>query len=207
MRLGATLNTFTTMANGEIQFESTIDAAVAGGSGLSVSANGTGQVLFQNAVGDSKALSSFSATGSSIEFTFNSDVTTTGGGQTYNSPVILAGTNFRPTDSGTGAIDFISTVDSASGSPGVLVANTGGVLTFGGAVGGSFPLSGLIGSGGSVGDRRADHGPPAPAVAYVERLDRRHGQPAVRSVRAQCRYGYRDTAIGGRGDRDERRVG
>ncbi|EQD62802.1 hypothetical protein B2A_02665, partial [mine drainage metagenome] len=63
---------------------------------------------------------------------------TTGGSQTYNDAVTL-GADATLASTGSGAIDFASTVDGAY----ALTVNTGGLTAFGGAVGNSVALTGL----------------------------------------------------------------
>ncbi|WP_168171163.1 filamentous hemagglutinin N-terminal domain-containing protein, partial [Rhodanobacter sp. B04] len=62
----------------------------------------------------------------------------TGGGQTYNNAVTL-GADATLASTGNGAIDFVSTVNGAYN----LAVNTGGLTTFGGAVGGTTALASL----------------------------------------------------------------
>ncbi len=71
----------------------------------------------------------------------------TGGTQTYNNAVTL-GNDATLTSSGNGAIDFVSTLDGAHN----LTVDTGGLTTFGGAVGGTTALSSLFvyGGGGAM---------------------------------------------------------
>ena len=74
-------------------------------------------------------------------------VTTTGGGQSYNSPVVLQA-DATLTDTGNGTIQFASTVDDASAGIHNLAVNAGtGIVTFGSAVGGSAALASLTVTG------------------------------------------------------------
>ena len=74
-------------------------------------------------------------------------VTTTGGGQSYNSPVVLQA-DATLTDTGNGTIQFASTVDDASAGTHNLVVDAGtGIVTFGSAVGGSAALASLTVTG------------------------------------------------------------
>ncbi|GGY16270.1 hypothetical protein GCM10008098_04400 [Rhodanobacter panaciterrae] len=69
--------------------------------------------------------------------TINGNVST-GGGQTYHNAVTL-GNDATLASTGNGAIDFVATVDGAHN----LTVNTGGLTTFGGAVGGTAALTSL----------------------------------------------------------------
>ncbi len=89
---------------------------------------------------------SLTQTGAAGTLTPDNNVTT-GGAQTYNGAVMLGG-NVTFTSTGTGAngaIDFVSTVDGAHN----LMVNTGGLTTFGGAVGGTTALTSLTTNSGS----------------------------------------------------------
>ena len=87
--------------------------------------------------------SSLAATGNTITLVGN---ITTSGAQTYSSAVAL-GADATLTSTGSGAIGFSGTVDGAHS----LAVNTGGVTSFGGAVGGTTALTSLAtDAGGST---------------------------------------------------------
>ena len=130
-----------TTTNSAIDFVSTVDATTAGNQGLTVS-TGTGAVTFGGAVGGSQALASLAVTGPT---TLGGNVTTSGS-QTYNSAVTLNATDTLTTTNS--AIDFVSTVDATTAGNQGLTTSTGtGVVTFGGAVGGTTPLASLTVTG------------------------------------------------------------
>ncbi|HEY0198066.1 MAG TPA: filamentous hemagglutinin N-terminal domain-containing protein [Rhodanobacter sp.] len=123
--------------NGAIDFVSTVNGA------HSLDIDTSGLITFGGAVGNTMALTSLVSTGST---TLNASVATSGA-QTYTGAVTLGG-NVTLSSSGNGAIDFVSTVDGAHS----LSVNTGGLTTFGGAVGGTNALASLstAASGGTT---------------------------------------------------------
>jgi hypothetical protein len=86
----------------------------------------------------SLALNGSSITLNAAGTTANPTVQTTGGGQTYAAPLTLTAATVLE-DTASGAIAFNSTVNGAQ----ALQVNTAGATTFGGAVGGTAPLTSL----------------------------------------------------------------
>lgn len=77
-------------------------------------------------------------------------ITTSGTGQTYNGPVILD-ENTTFTDTGTGAIHFLSSVDnSAFTGSNTLTVTTKGPVTFDQAVGSNTPIASLSVTGATI---------------------------------------------------------
>ncbi|MEY2428359.1 MAG: trimeric autotransporter adhesin, partial [Verrucomicrobiota bacterium] len=128
-----------------------------GGGNVNLSAFGT-LGLNSSIVAQSLIASGASITLNSAGVTASPTVKTTGGGQTYNGPVALsAGTVLEDTTGG--AIAFSSTVDGAQ----ALEVNTAGTTSFGGAVGGTTPLTSLTtdnpaAAAGSIGGSTAVNG-------------------------------------------------
>ncbi|MBD2202994.1 CHAT domain-containing protein [Calothrix sp. FACHB-1219] len=117
--------------NSNINFSSNIN----GGSNLSLNA-GTSEINFGGAVGDATPLSSLSLTAANTNVASNISTT---GNQEFKTVVSLTGNNqdFKTNNSN---INFSSTIDGTSN----LSLNAGtGNITFGGAVGGTTPLSSL----------------------------------------------------------------
>jgi filamentous hemagglutinin family protein len=125
-----------------IDITGTVNAQAAGSQSLSVISNGV--TRFQSAIGNTGALNSF---------------TTNAGGTTRLAGNLFAGTvtigdalelvgnvvvfsTLNGATNNNGAVGF-QTIDSAAGGPFSLTVNTGGVTTFGGAVGSTGVLSGL----------------------------------------------------------------
>ncbi|MGB9428303.1 MAG: hypothetical protein WCC11_00245, partial [Gammaproteobacteria bacterium] len=129
--------TLSSSGNGAIDFASTVDGA----HNLSVSTGGV--TTFGAAVGSTTALTSLSSSGGGTT-TLDGNVSTTGA-QIYNDALTL-GADVTLTSSGSGAIDFASTVNGAHN----LSVSTGGTTTFGAAVGSTTALTSLNSSGGGT---------------------------------------------------------
>ncbi|HET7556983.1 MAG TPA: filamentous hemagglutinin N-terminal domain-containing protein, partial [Rhodanobacteraceae bacterium] len=116
---------------------------------VNVSTSGANNVALNNG---SNALTLGSASvGGSLDVASSGGITLTqnvssGAAQTYENAVTLGG-DVIAASTGSGAIDFVSTVDGAHN----LAVNTGGLTTFGGTVGGTTALTSLAtDSGGST---------------------------------------------------------
>jgi hypothetical protein len=144
-----------------ITFDSTVDSGSVPSS-LTVNAEATGLVVFKDNVGSNAPLTGLSVTGGNeIELGFlggpsvttsGGSVTTSGGGQTYNGPVFVV-TNSTLTDTGTGAITFLNTVEaSTSGfTPAIdLTIATKGAVTFDAAVGNTGAFENLTVTGATI---------------------------------------------------------
>jgi autotransporter-associated beta strand protein len=108
-----------------------------------LNSTGTGNVIFDAAVGtNSQRLASISINGATQ---LNGGTVYTIGAQTYTGAVTLGVDNIL--DSTSGAINFASTVDSASTMPYSLTLNTTGTTTFSGAVGNTYALNILSSTG------------------------------------------------------------
>src|SRR5579859_2818461 len=125
-----------------------INAAISATKGGLVLNAGTTTATGSIVIGASVAAQSFSASAGasgtiSLNFSTAPVVATSGGGQTYNSPVVLQA-DASVTDSGNGPINFASKVDGGFG----LTVNAGtGAVTFGAPVGGANPLASLAVTG------------------------------------------------------------
>ncbi len=131
-----------TTNNGGIRFSSSVDALTAGAEGLTLNA-GTGTVTFGGAVGGLNSLAALTVSGPTV--INGGDVTTTGT-QIYDNGVALGADSILATTNS--AVNFASTVDSASPTAESLTINAGtGTVTFGGAVGQSHALANLTVTG------------------------------------------------------------
>ena len=127
----------TSTSSGNISFDSTVNATVAGSQGLTV--NTSGSTTFTGAVGVTKALKSL-ATDATGTTNLNANVSTTGT-QTFGDAVNLT-QNVQISSTGVGAagdIVFSNTVNGAHS----LTVNTGGNELFNGLVGNSTALTSL----------------------------------------------------------------
>jgi hypothetical protein len=127
----------TSTANGNVTFNSTVDAAAAGGQSLTVNTGGTttfGNNAGDDRVGTTNALSSLTTdAGGSTVFNVaaaNTPSVTTSGAQTYNDAVTLQ-QNTVLTSTASGNVTFNSTVDAVAAGGQSLTVNTGGTTTFG----------------------------------------------------------------------------
>ncbi len=136
-----TLGANTVMAttnNGGIRFSSSIDGVTAGAEGLTLNA-GAGTVTFGGAVGGLNSLAALTVSGPTV---INGGAVTTTGAQIYDNAVALGADSILATTNS--AVNFASTVDSASPTAETLTINAGtGTVTFGGAVGQSHALANL----------------------------------------------------------------
>jgi filamentous hemagglutinin family protein len=131
VELGAAITLTTT--SGAVDFASNIN----GNSALSI--NSGGLVTFGSAVGGTARLASLTVTGvGSPAIDINGTAIATTGNQTYNSAVSL-GNSATSLTTTTGAVDFASTLNGNSD----LTIGGGGLVTFGGAVGGTASLASL----------------------------------------------------------------
>jgi hypothetical protein len=130
----ATLNAGT----GNVTFASTVNGA------QNLTVNSTGTTTFGGAVGGTTALASLT-TNAGGTTAINGGAVTTTLNQSYGDAVTL-GANTTLTSTGSGAISFASTVNGAFS----LTVNTGGSTTFGGAVGGTTPLTSLTTDAGGT---------------------------------------------------------
>ena len=105
MIIGAS-DTITT-SNGNVTFGSTVNDTTSNTDALTIAA-GSGVVTFGSTVGSTK-LASLTTTGPT---TLDANVTT-GGNQTYNRAVTIGADATLQSTSGSGVIDFASTVDGA----------------------------------------------------------------------------------------------
>ncbi|KPK76885.1 MAG: hypothetical protein AMJ79_05175 [Phycisphaerae bacterium SM23_30] len=129
----------TDQGGGNIFFNSTLDSAIGSSWGLTV--NTGGSTRFGDAVGGATALGSLT-TDAAGETYIAADINTSGGGMTFNDPVILQN-DVILTGLNNGNITFNSTVDSVSELFFGLTAATGGDALFGGDVGGNQALTQL----------------------------------------------------------------
>jgi autotransporter-associated beta strand protein len=127
--------TLSSSGSGAVSFASSINGLM-GSAALTVDTGGV--TTFGGPVGSTSALSSLTsdAPGS---VAINGGAVTTTGTQTFSDPVTL-GADTTATSTGSGNVSFESTVDGAFG----LTVNTGGVTSFGGAVGGTTALASLV---------------------------------------------------------------
>ncbi|MDO8953770.1 MAG: hypothetical protein Q7V63_02875 [Gammaproteobacteria bacterium] len=126
----ATTYTLTSSAAGAVNFVSTVDGATTGGNAALV-VNTAGVTTFGGAVGNTLALASVLTDAPGSTTISGGSVTTSAVvGQVYNDAVTL-GAN-TTLNAGAGVITFASTLDGAFS----LAANSTGVTTFGGVVGG-----------------------------------------------------------------------
>ncbi|HEX4504652.1 MAG TPA: YDG domain-containing protein [Alphaproteobacteria bacterium] len=131
-----------------------IDGAITGGGPIVLSAGNTtaaGSISI-NAPLKSTSLSATAGTAGVINLSFNgvpATVETTGGGQTYNSPVVLVTDLGTLKESGNGPITFMGTVDAnpAGGVALSVDAGSTGTVTFKQAVGGIGALDGFSSTG------------------------------------------------------------
>ncbi|MGC8539759.1 MAG: beta strand repeat-containing protein [Phycisphaerae bacterium] len=131
-----------TTNNGVIRFSSSVDALTAGAEGLTLNA-GAGAVTFGGAVGGLNSLAALTVSGPTV---INGGEVTTTGAQIYDNAVALGADSILATANS--AVNFASTVDSASPTAETLTINAGtGTVTFGGAVGQSHALANLTVTG------------------------------------------------------------
>ncbi|MFA6501721.1 MAG: filamentous hemagglutinin N-terminal domain-containing protein, partial [Parachlamydiales bacterium] len=150
-------------AGANIGFSSTLNGAVV----LTLNAGSAGIVSLSGAVGGTTPLTSLTVTAATITqsssakttgaltytgttaININGSITTSGSVITMTGPVAITGTSiFDTTNSGavpTGAnIDFATSASTINGANSLtLRAGTGGVISFGGSIGGSTPLTKL----------------------------------------------------------------
>ncbi|MFM8415184.1 MAG: beta strand repeat-containing protein, partial [Planctomycetota bacterium] len=131
----ATLGAATTLSGSAITFATTLDGAFA------LAANSQGPTTFGGAVGGQAALASL-VTDASGTTAINGGSVATTGSQTYNDAATLGAAT---TLSG-GAITFATTLDGAF----ALAANSQGLTTFDGAVGGTAALASLVTDAGGT---------------------------------------------------------
>ncbi|HEY2394354.1 MAG TPA: hypothetical protein VGH81_00035 [Rudaea sp.] len=130
LTLGANA-TLSSSGVGAIDFASTVDGA------HNLVVNTTGVTTFAGAAGSVTRLASLNVSSAAGSTILSGNVSTTGA-QTYGNAVNLGG-NAALATSGSGAIDFGSTLDGAHN----LTVNSSGPTTFGGAVGGTTALISL----------------------------------------------------------------
>jgi len=133
--LGAN-TTLTSTGSGNVTLGSTVNGA------FSLAVNTAGTTTFGGTVGGSTALTSVT-TDAAGSTNLNASVTTSGA-QTYNDSVVLGGASTL-LSTGSGNITLASTVNGAFG----LIVTSNGSITFGGAMGGTTPLSALTVNGGT----------------------------------------------------------
>ncbi len=158
--LGSTATTpVTTLSagTGPIFFQNTLDGATGTSQALTLLTTGpTGLITFGLAVGSNTPLASLTtsptvAGGLAGTLQINGQVVNSTGLQSYAGPVQL-GNGTTLTSSAGGDITFNGTVDGVASNAQNLTVNTSGNEIFGGVVGGTHPLQGLVtDAGGTVG--------------------------------------------------------
>ncbi len=122
--------TLASTGSGNINFVSTVDG------GFDLTVNTAGITTFGGAVGGTTALTSLT-TDSVGSTRIGANISTTAA-QTFNDPVTLTNTSTVKSTGG-GNINFANTLDGGF----ALTVDTAGTTTFGGAVGGSTPLTSI----------------------------------------------------------------